>query len=293
MIDLGDRMEIFTVIVDDDGTPVAADGADPAITLEVRSPEPTDPVWTDITGAVTLDEDADLGDGTTGPRYSAFFSPDADGTWAYRWSTFGTFVGVDYAEFVVIDHASDVHPTWTIEGYQVHHGLVVPDADVPRVDMAIKLAAAYVQRMSGQTITAVADDEAVFDGTGNHILFMPQRPVTNVSEVTVDGDEWIVGTDYDWSERRGTIHALGRRRWPVGLRNVAVTYSHGYVELPVDLQALVYGLARRAIDNPSGTAIRSETLGSYSVAYEILVGGLTSFEAELIANLRLPNGVAA
>jgi len=159
--------------------------------------------------------------------------------------------------------------------------------------MAIKLAAAYVRRMSGQRITAVADDEVVFDGNGNRILFLPQRPVTNVSEVTVDGDVWTVGTDYEWSERRGTLHAIDRRRWPTGQRNVTVTYSHGYAELPVDLQALVYGLARRSIDNPAGTEIRSETLGSYSVAYAAMVGGLTSFEADMIADLRLPNGVAA
>lgn len=297
MIDLGDRMQIFTTVLDGDGNPTVADGADPAITLEVRSPEPTDPAWTDITDAITLDEDADLsaflGPGVTGPQYSAMFTPDTDGTWAYRWTTAGTFIGVDYAEFVVVDHASDVHPTWTIEGYQIHHGEIVPDEDVPRVDMAIKLAAAYVRRVSGQTMTAVDDDEAVFDGNGNHILFLPQRPVTNVSDVTVDGTAWEVGIDYDWSERRGAVHALDRRRWPVGLRNIAVTYSHGYAELPVDLQCLVYGLARRSIENPTGVAIRSETLGSYSVAFEALIGGLTAFEAAMIADLRLPNGIAA
>jgi hypothetical protein len=293
MIDLGDRMQIFTVVLDAAGVPVEAAGADPAITLEVRSPAGTDPEWTDITDSITLETDADLGDGTTGPQYSALFTPGAAGTWAYRWTTAGTYVGVDYAQFVVVDHASDAHPTWTIEGYQLHTGVVVPDSDVPRVDMAIKLAAAYVQRMSAQRIEQVADDEAVFDGNGNRILFMPQRPVTNVSEVTVDGDVWVVGTDYDWSERRGTIHALGRRRWPVGQRNIAITYTHGYAEMPVDIQGLVYGLAQRAIDNPTGIAIRSETLGSYSVAYEALIGGLTAQEAAMIADLRLPNGVAA
>lgn len=293
MIDLGDRMTIFTVVLDQDGTPVVADGADPAITLEVRSPTPgSDGEWTDITSSITLDEDADLGDGTTGPQYSALFTPDVDGTWSYRWMTFGTFVGVDYAQFVVVDHASDHHPTWTIEGYQIQHGLIVPDADVPRVDMAIKLAAAYVQRRTGQRIELVEDDEVMLDGNGNHLLFVPEIPLVDVVELVVDGETWIEGTDFDYSTRRGTLVALGRR-WPLGQRNVLLTYSHGYAEMPVDIQAVVYGIAKRAVDNPSGTAIRSETLGSYSVAFEALTGGLTSQEADILDLIAMPNQVTA
>lgn len=299
MIDLGDRMEMFTTVFDADGVPTTiGTGPDDAITLEVRSPAPADPdtPWTDISASITVDEDADLSDllgpGVTGPQYSAMFTPDVDGTWSYRWTTAGTFVGVDYNDFVVVDHASDVHPTWTIEGYQVHHGLIVADEDVSRVDMAIKLAAAYVRRRTGQQITLVTDDELVVDGTGDPLIFLPERPVVGISSVEVDGDVWEQGDDFDWSERRGKLVALGGS-WPAGWRNVAITYSHGYAELPMDIQGLVYGLARRQIDNSSGQSIRSETLGQYSVAYETLVGGLSAAEQAIIDELRLPNGVPA
>lgn len=286
MIDLGDRMTIYTTVFDTDGTAVEAAGASPAITLEVRSPAPTDPdnPWTDITSSIVLDPDT--------LQYSAPFTPDAAGVWAYRWRTFGTFVGTDYAEFVVADHAPDLNAAWSVEGYSLIQGVTVDDADVPRVDMAVRLAAAYVRRMSGQDLIRVVDDEVTFDGNGNTLMFLPQRPVIDVASVVVDGEAWVEGTDYDWSARRGTIRVIGGR-WPCGDRNVVVTYTHGYDPMPLEVQGVVYGLARRAVDNPVGTAIRSETLGSYSVAYEAFVGGLTAHESAVIDDLRLPNGVAA
>lgn len=281
--DLGDRIRIFTTVTDEADQPVEATGADPAITLEVRGP--SDDVYADVSGSIVFDPDA--------IRYSALYTPDEAGVWRYRWRTFGTYVGTDYQEFLVVDHAPELAPALgTPEGYMLLQGVSVSDEDLPRVDVQIKMAAAYVRRRSGQTITLVEDDELVVDGRGDHLIFLPERPVVAVSAVSVDDEVWELGTDYDWSERRGTLASL-RGCWPVGYRNIAITYSHGYAVVPLDVQGLVYELARRGLDGTAGQAIRQETLGQYSVTYESLVGGLSTAEASIIDDLRLPNGVAA
>lgn len=286
-IDLGDRIRIYTTVTDEDGNAVQADGATPAITLEVRSPEPADPdnPWTDITSAIQYD--AEL------TRYSALDTPDVAGVWRYRWRTFGTYVGTDYHEFLVADHEPELAPTLgSPEGYALFQGVTLTDDELPRVDVQVQLAAAYVRRRTGQTLTLVDDDELTIDGTGDRLVFLPERPVIDVTAVEVDGETWELGVDYEWSERRGKLVALGGC-WPRGWRNITITYSHGYATIPLDIQGLIYGLARRALDNPAGQSVRSESLGQYSVTYENLVGGLTAAESELIAELRLPNGVPA
>jgi hypothetical protein len=279
--DLGDRIRIFTTVTDEDDQPVEATGATPAITLEVRGP--SDDGYSDISSAIVFDPDA--------VRYSALFTPDEAGVWRYRWRTFGTYVGVDYAEFLVEDHAPELAPALgSPEGYALLQGITLADEDLPKVDLQIKLAAAYVRRRTRQTITLVEDDELVVDGMGDSAIYLPERPVVDVSAVEVDGEVWDAGDDYDWSEQRGKLVSL-RGCFPVGYRNVAITYSHGFAVVPLEIQGLVYELARRALDNPAGQAVRSETLGQYSVTYETLVGGISATESAILDDLRLPNGV--
>lgn len=283
MTDLGDRIRIVTTVTDEAQVPVEAAGATPAITLEVRGP--SDDTYTDISSSIQFDPDA--------VQYSALYTPDEAGVWRYIWRTFGTYVGTDYQEFLVEDHAPELSPALgTPEGYGLFLGAAIGDSELARIDLQVKLAAAYVRRRSGQTITLVEDDELVVDGTGDSLIFLPERPVVDVSTVSVDGEVWDVGDDFEWSERRGKLVSL-RGCWPRGWRNIAITYSHGYAVVPLDIQGLVYGLARRALDNPSGQSIRSETLGAYSVTYENLVGGLSTAEQTIIDELRLPNGVPA
>jgi hypothetical protein len=114
------------------------------------------------------------------------------------------------------------------------------------------------------------DEEITLVGLPGAWLDLPQRPVTAVSEVDIDGEELTASTDYK---------LLGSRLWrAAGWASclwepsvVTVTYSHGY---PAGHQALqlaraaVLSLIKGVYGNPGGAT--RVAIDDYSEAYEAL-----------------------
>lgn len=287
-VDLGDHVRIFTQVLDEDGDAVQATGASPAVKVTVTDPAGTETSYDD-TGAVTYDA-ATL-------TYSVVVDADTvPGVWRYVWESFGTYQGVNPGVFLVDDHDSAAASVWTVQGYQAMRGVTLTDAELDQIDLQIRAAAAWVQRRTEQQLVYVEDDEQTFDGMGTRAMFLPQLPVTDVSAVSEVRDgvttALVLGTDWDWSARRGAIYRLGCR-WPRGQRNVIVTYSHGYAEMPLDIQRLVYGLAARGVGSPDGQGVTQEQIGQYSATYEGMNGGVTAWESAILDRIRDQNGVAA
>jgi len=81
----------------------------------------------------------------------------------------------------------------------------------------------------------------VLDGNGADIIHPPMRPITSVASVAVDG------MDYQLVESRGVgfcfdyraVWLVGGGRFSLGRRNVEITYTAGYTDIPADIEQAV------------------------------------------------------
>lgn len=173
--------------------------------------------------------------------------------------------------------------------------------DIPRVTRLIEMASGVVRREAGgQTITAVAGDVTTLAGTYETELWLPQRPVTAVTSITVDGIATVADT-YRWT-RHGRLYRTSYDReipdwrswgaWGTPDAAVVVTYDHGYAEPPDDLALVVAEMVATRISNPE--SLRSESVEDYSVGHtqpatgEPLSFGMTDAHRETIARYAMP-----
>lgn len=104
-------------------------------------------------------------------------------------------------------------------------------ADKDQADLLLAGATARIRALTGQWISEVVDDVFTTDAPLSQVLLLPERPVTAVSSVTVDG---VAVTD--WTLRGSRLrrphpwaphhHHLHHHVCPVA--EVVVTYTHGY-----------------------------------------------------------------
>jgi hypothetical protein len=109
----------------------------------------------------------------------------------------------------------------------------------------------------------VVDDEVVLDGNGRKSVLLPVWPTTAVASVTLDGELLVEHTDYEWSGA-GILRRLCAL-WPDRLRCLTVTYSHGWAEVPKDIQEAVIDQARSMDTVVPG--LQSKTVGAQSVTF--------------------------
>jgi len=107
------------------------------------------------------------------------------------------------------------------------------------------------------------------DGDGGDVLLLNQRPVTELSTLSQDGDE-IAAEDYVVYPELGMLRlqsgVFGR-----GARNVYAGYRAGYETIPGDVeQAAIAWIAAlyQARGAAGGRAIASERVGDYQVTYD-------------------------
>ncbi|MEU0808794.1 mobile element protein [Streptomyces sp. NPDC005970] len=137
-------------------------------------------------------------------------------------------------------------------------------ADDLRLLNALRAATRRFRGAVGHRVTLVADDMVTLDGTGRESLLLPVWPTTAVASVVLDGTELVEGTDYSWSDA-GLLRHLGCARWPDRLRCLRVTYSHGWAEVPEDIQEAVIDQARSMFTVVPG--LQSKTVGAQSVTF--------------------------
>lgn len=173
-------------------------------------------------------------------------------------------------------------------------------AETTRAQLMLDLATAAIQNWCRQTISS-AETTALLPGTWSQDLELPERPVTAVDTVEIDGVET---TDWDWNDRgvlrRGaasfaqtsTLNAPGdddpttqgatgaAQHWGGPQSTVAVTYTHGFATIPADIKAVCLAVAGRALTSEPG--VKQESLGAYSVTYGgDSAGGVTIVPADM------------
>jgi hypothetical protein len=147
---------------------------------------------------------------------------------------------------------------------------------------AIDEATGAIQNYCEQAIEEVDDDETTFDvGERQGKLFLPESPVTEVSEVVENGVTLTVDVDYKLGNH-GILYRVGTYWYP-GIQTVTVTYTHGYATIPQTVVDVCTRMAARAFQaglrakELAGVAgVSAKTLGDYSVTFGSEIGGGSS-----------------
>lgn len=155
---------------------------------------------------------------------------------------------------------------------------------------ALEDASGIFRSLARQSISKVEDDVVELAGTWSRRLWLPERPVLDVTALAIT-DSQGYSTTYAlsgvrWS-RRGLLRIVGCHFGGPDA-TVHLTYSHGYEEVPDDVRSTVLKMAARQIANPED--VQSEAIGSYSVTYDPAVtgaaAGLSSQELRVIKKYR-------
>ncbi|GAB2951938.1 hypothetical protein GCM10027280_45400 [Micromonospora polyrhachis] len=149
-------------------------------------------------------------------------------------------------------------------------GLVWADLDAGQqasLTMLVEVGTAVVQAEPRQRLVAVADDSITLLGDTGSWLWLPQRPVTAVTSVTLDGEPIS-----DWQRFGSRLWRAGG--WAAGAyrpSTVAVVYSHGYAPDAQGLQlarGAVLAVVRDWAANPS--AATSLKIDDYAETYSAI-----------------------
>jgi hypothetical protein len=139
-------------------------------------------------------------------------------------------------------------------------GEAFADTLLAQAAMALEMASAQIQGWTRQKVERVVDDVIVLRGTYDRELELPERPVIEVGNITLDG---TLIEPSSFTVTGSTLIRSGG--WGGSAAVVEVVYTHGYEPIPEDIRAVTLQLAARMLFNPLG--IRQEGIGTYSVTY--------------------------
>ncbi|MFD4833752.1 hypothetical protein ACFWPV_28485 [Streptomyces uncialis] len=148
----------------------------------------------------------------------------------------------------------------------------------PGAPLVLDTASAIVRAEARQRFTRGTTTVALV--ARGPVVTLPQRPVVAVELVTAGGR--VLRTD-EYRVVPGGVLVLV----PLGhLSPVAVTYRHGYADVPGVVRAIVLTLAARVLNNPSD--LRQESVGSVSVTYgaETIGASLAPAERDQLSRYR-------
>lgn len=94
---------------------------------------------------------------------------------------------------------------------------------------------------------------------------LPQRPVSAVTTVSVNGTAYTLGTDYAWNGASAYIRLARLVYTSASFQDeprATVTYTAGYSTTPEDVKDVALAVAARQYDNPRG--LRMESIDDYS-----------------------------
>lgn len=112
----------------------------------------------------------------------------------------------------------------------------------PRVELALKRASSRFEGEVEYRLGRVVNDVVQLDGTGTQLLQLPALPVIGDIVVQINNEtDPVAADDYELNRRTGQLKLVADR-WPCGVGNVQVTFSHGYAtveDVPGDIQDAV------------------------------------------------------
>jgi hypothetical protein len=154
--------------------------------------------------------------------------------------------------------------------------------------LAITTATGKVQAAAGQRLLAVTADTVTLDGGYDQYLVLPERPVTAVWSVTIDG---LTVTDYTPYTRRARLwRYTGWRGLTITTASavapysaVQVSYDHGYTLDDPKLglaRGFVLRLAAAIVANPA--AVEALAIDDYRESWGSTVADLPEADVALL-----------
>lgn len=133
-------------------------------------------------------------------------------------------------------------------------------ASAAQLDAAVAIA----RRCCRWHVAPSRTETLLLDGNGGTVMHLPTLHVTDVASIAVDG---VAEPTVDWSTNGG-LWRPGGGTWPVGRRNISVTFTHGWDRADVaDLVAVVVSVAERMPSvvgsDDVDAGIVEETIGTY------------------------------
>lgn len=180
----------------------------------------------------------------------------------------------------------------------------ISDQDLLAV-AAIDAACQAIRTYTNQDLNLARHDEITLHGNRYRDLLLPQLPVWEVHEITVDDvllepDDWFLG-------EAGILYRTSSPfYWTAGIGNITIDYSHGWAvveddieesdepdagRMPSDLRMIALRIAEGLFQNAPSN-IRQETLGSYSYTLAESVGSLIIPAMKPILDRYVVKGVA-
>jgi hypothetical protein len=165
--------------------------------------------------------------------------------------------------------------------------------DANSAALVLDMATGVVQAYTRQHLEYVQDDNVTLIPSEGRIV-LPERPVINVTSVaglpsggwTLVRDTLLPGPVYSYMWELDDI-ITGNVTWtPMSMPTIAVTYSHGFQQIPNDLRGLCLSVAARLYVNPA--SIEMESTGQAQTRYSQKGGmDLTDVEKQLANKYRL------
>lgn len=127
--------------------------------------------------------------------------------------------------------------------------------------LALSMAEALVRGHCGWHIAPSRTEDVVVDGSGTTVLGLPTLHLTDLVSVTANGTA-VPLEEVEWSAAGYLVRPAG---WGSRARGVLATITHGYSEVPPEVQGVVLSIAARVMASPDG-AVRQQ-VGQVSVTY--------------------------
>lgn len=138
----------------------------------------------------------------------------------------------------------------------------------------IEQASETVDLYCGRDFALHEDVAERYDGSGRRRLRLRGHPIVAVASVAVGGVSLTEDLEYEVDTGPGILERIDGATWPVGLRNVSIVYSYGYVVTPGAIagvvEDLVIGALTHVARNRAAKGASSMSMDGYSVAYSEL-----------------------
>lgn len=154
----------------------------------------------------------------------------------------------------------------------------------------VRQAQAAIRRYCGWHVAPEVTETLTLDGQGGRHLWLPSLHVNAITSVTNEGVDLDLIDGLGWSasgylERRGGC-------WSRRPRQIVVTLSHGFIDIPEDLVEVAVSIASRAASSPSGAV--DEGTGPFRAKWATVAPGvaggvaLLQHERDILDLYKLP-----
>lgn len=177
-------------------------------------------------------------------------------------------------------------------------------AEVTNGTRLLTMASDVVRRYTRQSFDYTVNDVITLPGNWGNTLVLPQRPITAVHNVLINGatpsyqvwkllDDTLYISTGAYQPDFGVLLWGGNALWgPAGSNSgpqatgatwqgpaatVTITYDHGYQTIPGDVVNVTAGLVALAIASPVG--VNEERVGGYQVKYSRSEGGAMQLQS--------------